>query len=171
MSKTLVSSIRALVLPAALAGGLLIFGGQAASAAGDPVQYMVGGETITTQGGDASVGMVGNSLHVVVKSGTTAIKIGDDKETISVSAGDEIVLSPTGDGNGMSVALNVIRGQAVVTTTGQTSDEGTVFSVVTAESALSFSTGVDASDASADAMASAAQSDSDSAVAEMPSEN
>src|SRR5438128_287016 len=106
MAKTFLGSVRALVLPAALAGGLLIFGSQAAGAAVDPVhQYVVGGQIVTVVGGDISADMNAGSLHLLVRSGTTAIKIGDDSETINVAAGNEIVLSPTSDGSGMSLSL------------------------------------------------------------------
>jgi len=158
MRKTFVSSFRALVLPVALAGGLLVFGGAAASAAGDPVhQYQVGGQSITAVGGDFAANMNAGSLHILVKNGTTAIKVGNDSETITVGAGDEIVLSAAGDGNGMSVTLNVIQGQAAVSNGNVGSDDDAVTSIVTANSSLSFATGIDGTDAGPDPMPSVDQ--------------
>ena len=154
MPKTFRSSFRALLLPAALAGGLLVFGGQAASAASD-AQYQVGGQTIHAVGGDFTAVMSNGSLHVRVNKGNTAIKVGSDSDMITVGAGDEIVLSPTGDGIGMSVSLNVIQGQAVVGTGGSATDDGTVDTILTSSSSLSFGTGVDGADVGPDPMPSA----------------
>jgi len=143
MRKT--GSLRALALPAVLAGGLLLFGSGVASAASSGT-YMIGDEMISARGGDFNANQdFDGTLHFMVKSGTTTIQVGDNKESITLKAGDEVVLAPNSSGYMLSIDLSVVNGQAMVSRHLPGFDEDGVVAVISAgtQARLGFSTGTD----------------------------
>ena len=108
---SLLRSTRAMALPIALAGSLLLFGARGVGAA-DTATFDMIGETITVQG-SYSAEMVGRSIHVQVASGTARLQI-VGKQEIDLIAGDDIMLVPMTNGTLGSIGVRVLAGEAMV---------------------------------------------------------
>jgi hypothetical protein len=149
---------RSFILPAVLAGSLLLMGGRVVHAAGLPVapqQFTIAGESITTSGTGFTTSIDENGLRIVVADGNASVQIGP-LEVLDLSNGDDVTLEPVTDGTITSINVRVWKGEAAFRTlntqmsAASANLEDDAVTILTPATSLSLATGVPDSDQAMD---------------------
>src|ERR1051325_3817928 len=114
---------RAVILPLALAGGLVFFGAHGAGAANSGTYDLSWGTIVAD--GTYNAQMVDNDTLVVsVPSGTAAVNINDANQ-LDLAGGDQVVVTKIKNGTINSISIRVLKGDATIRTIHQEMDQDT----------------------------------------------